>query len=48
MSIYVGVKLENRLSVALLKKSILDFMNIIYKHIFLKFGVISFRNKQMV
>ena len=32
----------------LLKKSISYFMNIMYKHIFLNFGVISFINKEMV
>ena len=34
--------------IVLLKKSISYFMNIIYKHIFLNFGVISFINKEMV
>ena len=34
--------------IVLLKKSISYFMNIIYKHIFLNFGVISFINKDMV
>ena len=34
--------------IVLLKKSISYFMNIMYKHIFLKFGVISFINKEMV
>ena len=32
----------------LLKKSISYFMNIMYKRIFLNFGVISFINKEMV
>ena len=32
----------------LLKKSISYFMNIMYKHILLNFGVISFINKEMV
>ena len=32
----------------LLKKSIAYFMNFMYKHIFLNFGVISFVNKEMV
>ena len=32
----------------LLKKLISYFMNIMYKHIFLNFGVISFINKEMV
>ena len=32
----------------LLKKSISYFMNIMYKHIFLNFGVILFINKEMV
>ena len=32
----------------LLKKSISYFMDIMYKHIFLNFGVISFINKEMV
>ena len=32
----------------LLKKSISYFMNIMHKHIFLNFGVISFINKEMV
>ena len=32
----------------LLKKSICYFMNIMYKHIFLNFGVISFINKEIV
>ena len=32
----------------LLKKSISYFMNIMYKHIFLNFGVISFLNEEMV
>ena len=32
----------------LLKKSISYFMNIMYKHIFLNFGVISFINKEIV
>ena len=31
-----------------LKKSISYFINIMYKHIFLNFGVISFINKEMV
>ena len=30
-----------------LKKSIFYFMNIVYKHIFLNFSVISFTNKEM-
>ena len=30
------------------KKTISHFMNIMYKHIFLKFGVISFINTEMV
>ena len=34
--------------IVLLKKSISYFMNIMYKHIFLNFGVISFINKEMV
>ena len=34
--------------IVLLKKSISYFMNIMYKHIFLNFGVISFVNKEMV
>ena len=34
--------------IVLLKKSISYFMDIIYKHIFLNFGVISFLNKEMV
>ena len=34
--------------IVLLKKSISYFMDIMYKHIFLKFGVISFINKEMV
>ena len=32
----------------LLTKSISYFMNIMYKHIFLNFGVIPFINKEMV
>ena len=32
----------------LLKKSKCYFMNIMYKHIFLNFGEISFINKEMV
>ena len=32
----------------LLKKSISYFMKIMYKHIFLNFGEISFTNKEMV
>ena len=32
----------------ILKKSISYFMNIMYKHIFLNFGVISFINKEIV
>ena len=32
----------------LLKKSISYFMKILYKHILLNFGVISFINKEMV
>ena len=32
--------------IVLLKKSISYFMNIMYKHIFLNFGVISFINKK--
>ena len=32
----------------LLKKSMSYLMNIMYKHIFLNFGVISFINKEMV
>ena len=32
----------------LLKKSISHFMNIMYKHIILNFGVISFINKEIV
>ena len=31
-----------------LKKSIFHFMNIMYKHIFLNFGEISFTNKEIV
>ena len=34
--------------IVLLKKSISYFMNIVYKHIFLNFGVIPFINKEMV
>ena len=34
--------------IVFLKKSISYFMNIMYKHIFLNFGVISFINKEMV
>ena len=34
--------------IVLLKKSISYFMNIMHKHIFLNFGVISFINKEMV
>ena len=34
--------------IVLLKKSISYFMNIMYKSIFLNFGVISFINKEMV
>ena len=34
--------------IVILKKSISYFMNIMYKHIFLNFGVISFINKEMV
>ena len=34
--------------IVLLKKSISYFMNIMYKHIFLNCGVISFINKEMV
>ena len=34
--------------IVLLKKSISYFMNIMYKHIFLNFGEISFINKEMV
>ena len=34
--------------IVLLKKSISYFINIMYKHIFLNFGVISFINKEMV
>ena len=34
--------------IVLLKKSISYLMNIMYKHIFLNFGVISFMNKEMV
>ena len=34
--------------IVLLKKSISYFMNILYKHIFLHFGAISFTNKEMV
>ena len=34
--------------IVLLKKSISCFMNIMYKHIFLNFGVISFIDKEMV
>ena len=34
--------------IVLLKKSISYFMNIMYKRIFLNFGVISFINKEMV
>ena len=34
--------------IVLLKKSISYFMNIMYKHIFLNFGVISFISKEMV
>ena len=32
----------------LLKKSIFNLMNIMYKHIFNIFGVLSFINKEMV
>ena len=34
--------------IVLLKKSISYFMNIMYKHIFFNFDVISFINKEMV
>ena len=34
--------------IVLLKKSISYFMNIMYKHIFLNFGLISFINIEMV
>ena len=34
--------------IVLLKKSISYFMKIMYKHIFLNFGVLSFINKEMV
>ena len=34
--------------IVLLKKSISYFMNILYNHIFLNFGVISFINKEIV
>ena len=34
--------------IVFLKKSISYFINIMYKHIFLIFGVISFINKEMV
>ena len=34
--------------IVLLKKSISYFMNIMYKHILLNFGVISFINKEMI
>ena len=34
--------------IVLLKKSISYFMNIMYNHIFLNFGVISFINEEMV
>ena len=34
--------------IVLLKKSISYFMNIMYKHIFLNFGLISYINKEMV
>ena len=34
--------------IVLLKKSISYFMDIMYKHIFLNFGVISFIHKEMV
>ena len=34
--------------IVLLKKSISYFMNIMYKRIFLNFGVISYINKEMV
>ena len=34
--------------IVLLKISISHFMNIMYKHIILNFGVISFINKEMV
>ena len=34
--------------IVLLKKSILYFINIMYKHIFYNFGVISFINKEMI
>ena len=34
--------------ILLFKKSISYFVNIMYKHIFINFGVISFINKEMV